>query len=183
LTTTVISEHWKERRKRERLPDGSLAQKLMSDRKGSQKNYIYVPLPEELHKKLKVKCAQEGVPMTVWVADLLARELKNVSITWDSIGSCPLCGAAVMEGSRSYSCSNWRNGCNFLIWKEIAHRRITPREAITLLSQGHTEVLQGFKSKTNKEFAASLAIQGAKAVFVFNKAKSKEQASAQAASQ
>ena len=28
---------------------------------------------------------------------------------------CPICGAPIVENSKAYGCSNWKNGCKFTI--------------------------------------------------------------------
>ena len=35
------------------------------------------------------------------------------------LGICPNCGGVVLENSRGYYCTNWRNGCKFTIWKDV----------------------------------------------------------------
>jgi DNA topoisomerase-3 len=44
------------------------------------------------------------------------------------------------------------------IWKTIAHKRLTPHMAKTLLKKGRTSVLKGFKSKAGKPFSARLKL-------------------------
>ena len=75
-----------------------------------------------------------------------------------AIGKCPLCGSEVVEQKQSYRCGNWRSGCPVTIWKTIAHKRVTPRMAKTLLEKGQTPLLKGFKSKTGKTFSARLKL-------------------------
>jgi DNA topoisomerase-3 len=33
------------------------------------------------------------------------------------LGACPRCGGQIVEGKKGFGCSNWRNGCKFVIWK------------------------------------------------------------------
>ena len=35
----------------------------------------------------------------------------------EAIGVCPVCGNKIVEHSKGFGCSNYRNGCNFAIWK------------------------------------------------------------------
>ena len=69
-----------------------------------------------------------------------------------------MCAAEVREQPRSYSCSGWKQGCKFVIWKTIAGKRISGRTAKTLLAKGQTRQLKGFKSKAGKPFAARLKL-------------------------
>ena len=84
------------------------------------------------------------------------------------LGSCPLCSAKVIERPKSYSCGNWKNGCQFVIWKTMAGKRITVRTARTLLSKGETSLLRGFKSKAGKPFDARLKLVDGKVKFEFD---------------
>lgn len=36
----------------------------------------------------------------------------------ENIGPCPVCGNPVIEGEKSFGCSNWKNGCKYTIWKD-----------------------------------------------------------------
>lgn len=76
----------------------------------------------------------------------------------DAIADCPLCNGKIIETSKAYSCSEWRNGCKAVIWKTIAHKKITPAIAKKLLSKGKTGVLKGFKSAKGTEFEACLTL-------------------------
>jgi DNA topoisomerase-3 len=75
-----------------------------------------------------------------------------------ALGNCPSCGAEVREQKKSYSCSAWKQGCKFVIWKTIAGKRIGVRTAKTLLTKGGTGRLKGFKSKAGKSFDARLKL-------------------------
>ena len=33
------------------------------------------------------------------------------------LGTCPRCGADIIEGERGFGCAGWKNGCRFTIWK------------------------------------------------------------------
>ncbi|WP_062286009.1 DNA topoisomerase III [Neomoorella mulderi] len=84
------------------------------------------------------------------------------------LGQCPICGREVMEYPKSYSCSGYKEGCRFAIWKEIAGKKITANQAKELLQKGKTGVIKGFKSKTGKKFDAALTLgEGSKVNFEF----------------
>lgn len=44
----------------------------------------------------------------------------------EALGICPACGGTISETKKGYGCSNWRNGCKFVIWKTI-EKKISPR--------------------------------------------------------
>ncbi|HUW63222.1 MAG TPA: DNA topoisomerase 3 [Spirochaetia bacterium] len=89
-----------------------------------------------------------------------------------NMGRCPLCGQDLVEGKKGWGCSGWKNGCKFVIWKELAGKKITPTQAKHLIMKGRTGVIKGFKSKDGKEFAAALVLgQGGKVELDFVKGK------------
>ena len=88
--------------------------------------------------------------------------------TSTAIGPCPLCGANVVEQKKSFSCSRWRDGCSLTIWKTISGKRISARTAKTLLRDGTTSVLKGFKAKSGNSFDARLKLQEGKVSFEFD---------------
>ncbi len=52
---------------------------------------------------------------------------------------CPRCKqGALVAGNRGWGCTRWRAGCAFVIWFEIAGRRITDAELTDLVSKGKT---------------------------------------------
>ena len=73
------------------------------------------------------------------------------------LGSCPLCGTAVREGTRAYACETGR-ACDFVIFKTIAKRKISPTLVKVLLAKGRSRRLRGFKSKTGKSFSTALVL-------------------------
>lgn len=85
-----------------------------------------------------------------------------------SLGPCPVCAGDIVEGKKAYGCSNWRNGCRFVIWKTIAKKEITPEIARTLLTDQITAVLPGFTSKVGKPFEAKLKVVGGEVKFEFS---------------
>lgn len=75
------------------------------------------------------------------------------------IGKCPRCGAEVAEQPKSFGCSAWKDGCSFAIWKSISGKRITARIARSLIKEGRTARLKGFKSKAGRPFEARLRLE------------------------
>ncbi|MFL5305563.1 MAG: DNA topoisomerase [Polyangia bacterium] len=53
--------------------------------------------------------------------------------------TCPRCKeGALVAGKRGWGCARWREGCSFVIWFEVAGRRITDAELADLVSKGKT---------------------------------------------
>jgi len=87
--------------------------------------------------------------------------------TADELGKCPLCASPVIESTKSYSCSRWRDGCGLTIWKTMSGKKITAAMVKRLLQKGETTKLKGFKSKAGKKFDAKLKLTGGKVEFIF----------------
>ncbi|USK68884.1 type IA DNA topoisomerase [Peribacillus asahii] len=76
------------------------------------------------------------------------------------LGKCPLCGHAVIEGQKGFGCSNWKNGCKFVIWKNdkfLATMKKKPTKTMVkaLLKNGIAPV-KGLTSKKGNKFDAKL---------------------------
>lgn len=85
----------------------------------------------------------------------------------DIIGKCPLCGSEVMKNRYAYGCRNYKE-CKFKINANICGRSISKSNAELLLKDGITSKIEGFTSKTGKNFAAKLKLDKDKVVFDFN---------------
>lgn len=85
----------------------------------------------------------------------------------ESLGACPVCAGDVVVGKKAYGCSNWKNGCRFVVWKVIAQKEITPEVVQQLLTVQVTETLTGFTSKAGKLFDAKLKVVGGEVKFDF----------------
>ncbi len=83
------------------------------------------------------------------------------------VGECPKCKGSIISNSKSYSCSNWKKGCKFSIWKSIASVKITPSIARQVLSEGKTKKTLKFTSKQGKSFQANLILKNDKVEFLF----------------
>ena len=73
-------------------------------------------------------------------------------------GPCPLCKAEVKDFPKSYSCSRWREGCGFTIWKTVAHKKLSSSQVKILMTIRKTNLIKGFKSKAGKPFDAFLLL-------------------------
>ena len=73
--------------------------------------------------------------------------------------TCPKCGQGqIIEGRRGFGCNRYREGCNFVIWKEIAGKKLTQKQIETLIEKGSTRPLKGFKRKSGETFQARLKL-------------------------
>ena len=88
-------------------------------------------------------------------------EIEKVSNTINKkiLGKCPLCGGNIIENSKAYSCSNWKEkNCQFTIWKTISGKKITETNVKELLEKGITKTISGLKTNQGKTFSAKLKL-------------------------
>ncbi|WNS73948.1 DNA topoisomerase [Bacillus sp. DTU_2020_1000418_1_SI_GHA_SEK_038] len=86
----------------------------------------------------------------------VTREKRQIEV----LGKCPLCGSGVIEGQKGFGCSNWKNGCKFVIWKNdkfLAAMKKKPSKTMvkTLLKNGEVTV-KGLTSKKGNKFNANM---------------------------
>lgn len=71
---------------------------------------------------------------------------------------CPLCDGEIVTTPFGYGCTNYKqdkSGCNFRIG-EIAGVNLSDNQVKSLVENGKTDVIRGFKSKAGKKFDALL---------------------------
>lgn len=78
------------------------------------------------------------------------------------LAACPKCKVGqVIENKKAFSCSQWKGGCDFTVWKKTAGKNLTENQVKILIQKGRTAKLKGFKSKQGKPFEASLTFDAA----------------------
>ncbi|MBC7428851.1 MAG: topoisomerase C-terminal repeat-containing protein, partial [Bacteriovorax sp.] len=75
-----------------------------------------------------------------------------------NLGPCPVCRAEIKDFPKSYSCSKWKEGCGFTIWKVVAKKKLSESQVKKLMTDKKTDLIKGFKSKTGKPFEAYLTM-------------------------
>ncbi len=95
-------------------------------------------------------------------AQSVTANIKGATIRIDSpakasLGACPLCKADVFETAKVFTCQSGM-ACNFVIFKTVAKRKISPTIVRTLLKDGRTKPLKGFTSNAGKKFETALEI-------------------------
>ncbi|MBE6068514.1 MAG: type IA DNA topoisomerase [Clostridium lundense] len=76
----------------------------------------------------------------------------------ESIGKCPTCGNDIVEGEKSFGCTNWKNGCKFTIWKNDKYiqsfGKKVSRAMVELLLKNGKVGFRNLRSKKGTTFAA-----------------------------
>lgn len=79
-----------------------------------------------------------------------------------SLGKCPACdNGEVVETPKAFSCSTWKEGCKFTIWKNSLEKLGIPSinsATIKRLLKGETVVLKLKSRNSGKEFEAPVKI-------------------------
>lgn len=73
------------------------------------------------------------------------------------LGDCPLCRHAVIEGKKGYGCSDWKNGCRFVLWKQVYGVPVTMAMASELLQNRRTRLAYTVKIE-HDVFVAQLTL-------------------------
>ena len=88
-------------------------------------------------------------------------EVEKLEKEMEVIGKCPKCNSNIYENSKSYYCSNYKNGCKTSLWKEVNYFgqkiKISKDNAKKLLSG--EQVAFKIKSKSGKEYNAHFGIE------------------------
>lgn len=75
-----------------------------------------------------------------------------------TICKCPCCSGDIAENSKAYYCTNWKNGCDFSVWKTISNATVTEDDIIDLCTRQMT-FAKDFKRKTGEPYEAFLILK------------------------
>ena len=76
------------------------------------------------------------------------------------IGPCPACGqGTILKGNKAYGCSQFRQGCRFLVPIEYKGKALRPKQIHDLLTKGKTSKLIGFKGETGEVCSGKLHLK------------------------
>jgi DNA topoisomerase III len=79
----------------------------------------------------------------------------------EPMGKCPKCGGSVFESETDYLCERSQNDtrrCTFKIGKTILQQPIPREQAVKILRDSKSDVMNGFISKAGKPFPAWLVL-------------------------
>ncbi len=103
----------------------------------------------------KLKCIEKGELSSTEFMNDIARFVvgiiekysdSTIKIEREIFGKCPKCGRNVIENTKAYCCESSKS-CGFTIWKTIAGKKLPEGAAHSLLENGQTAKLKGFKKK------------------------------------
>ncbi|MSR90698.1 type IA DNA topoisomerase [Inconstantimicrobium porci] len=74
------------------------------------------------------------------------------------VGICPICRNAIVENEKSFGCVNWKNGCNYTIWKNDKYiesfGKHVSRQMVELLLKNGKVGFRNLKSRKGNTFSA-----------------------------
>lgn len=118
---------------------------------------------EEMSVDESVKLAENEINEVFKKKDVVIEKDTDIGFYGDIVGKCPLCGNDVMRNRYAYGCRNYTE-CKFKVNSLICGRSISKSNVIKLLNEGSTSKIEGFISKSGKEFNASLKLDDEKKV-------------------
>lgn len=88
---------------------------------------------------------------------------SDIGFFGDIVGKCPMCGNEVVRNRYAYGCRDYQN-CKFKVNTIICGRAISKRNVEKLLTEGVTAKIEGFISKSGKNFNGKLKLDEEKNV-------------------
>lgn len=91
---------------------------------------------------------------------VIINEVQQKEKKHEVLGKCPLCGHGVIEGTKGYGCSNWRNGCKYVIWKNdkflVSMKKKPTKTMVKALLKNGVVTVKGLTSKKGNKFNANM---------------------------
>lgn len=81
---------------------------------------------------------------------------------------CPVCGSRIKETEKAFGCLGYKDGCKFVLWKDVAKKKLTEKHLRQIIENGMTDVIKGFTSKAGKPFDARLKYSPEQQKMVFD---------------
>jgi DNA topoisomerase III len=93
--------------------------------------------------------------------DIIINEVTSEKKSIEALGKCPACNlGSIIEGQKGYGCSNWKNGCKFVIWKNdkflAALKKKPSKTMVKMLLKNGIATVKGLTSKKGNKFDANL---------------------------
>jgi DNA topoisomerase-3 len=92
--------------------------------------------------------------------DVVINEVSNDKKPIEVLGKCPICGHGIIEGQKGFGCSNWKNGCKFVVWKNdkflVTMKKKPTKTMVKALLKDGVATVKGLTSKKGNKFDANL---------------------------
>lgn len=107
------------------------------------------------------KTIDNGIALTKEEIERILAHKNDITIdamTSKALGICPVCGKPLKLQSWGVGCTGYKDGCKFSINGTVAGKKLTETQIKSLIENGETKMIKGFKSKTGKLFDAKLKL-------------------------
>ncbi|MGV4459897.1 DNA topoisomerase [Ornithobacterium rhinotracheale] len=127
-------------------------------------NYFFT-----VETEIKLKSISDGeINRAIFLYDLgeltkqIVDDIKKIDAPIENkktdVGVCPKCKKGhILENKKGYSCSEWKQGCDFGLWQSYFGKKLTKKDVQSLLTKGATSSLK-FKSKNGNPYMAKLIL-------------------------
>lgn len=94
------------------------------------------------------------------ISELDIVKVDSIQNTREKVGKCPKCKEGeIVEGKKGYGCTNYKaSNCDFVIWKEVAKKKLSTSVIKKLITVGNTDLIKGFTSAKGSKFDAKLSL-------------------------
>jgi DNA topoisomerase-3 len=76
------------------------------------------------------------------------------------IAPCPACAiGGIIEGSRGFGCNRFKEGCNYVVWKEFYGKKISQAAIDSLIAGKPTRLIKGFKLEDGRVVSGKLQMK------------------------
>jgi DNA topoisomerase-3 len=78
----------------------------------------------------------------------VSKKKEKVALAEPTETSCPACKMGILKkGKNAWGCSDWKNGCRFIIPFEFMGKKLTEAQIKRLAEKGKTALIKGFKQE------------------------------------
>lgn len=98
---------------------------------------------------------------------------KSINVLTDL--KCPVCGSSISYNSKFYGCDNYKNGCDFKVWRNFMGVPLSDEQIRNLITEGKTnDIVSGFYStKMHRYFGCHLVFSKERCRVEFEKLQTK----------
>ncbi len=128
---------------------GQWEKKLKEIERGEHKASTFINSMKKMVDQLVYEVRTEQIKTRISAENnpIKPQKTKTKSKKVITLKNCPKCKKGhLLKGKKAYGCSEYKNGCNFVLPFEFKGKKISENQFIRLLSKGETVTLKGFQT-------------------------------------